>query len=576
MSEPVCLIKIELPRCTRTHGSAPCTATETGDAKCYNTFSSCNDQENFDKGTFDVWFSRGNLADSTITDAPSYILPFVASVSSTGGTINFAGSKDTEIGLGYVSTLTVQFKDGPHSDQLMDPYRDDRTVDPRTKSTFWRKFKARNVYLTKAKVTRYEGYKDDALADMRATTYYATDLTVTRQGATLTAKDPFTFLDFKSSDVPAKSTGILYQDITDEQLDLPIIGAGVEDYPAPGMVRIGDELISYESVHEESYGIRIRATERGHRDTEQDDHSNDTEVQICFVLENRSVDEAFGDILAETDFPDAVYDATQAASVAGTWRRPWTGALSRVVSEPTPARELLGQLVRHTLTHIDYDELTGKTKLLPVRGYDSNSLVLDDDKDIVAGSFKVSDMPLQRISRAILHYNLVSPVADPDEELSYRTVVEVNGRGGDDNRDGVDISRKLYSPWLTSDILAFSTCSRLHTLCEITPIKCSFQLHPSRSSVKRGDIVRKADDTVVTGGGDPITKAWFITKAHQPSPGGLIDCEAWDVSPLGRVGYFQAADTPAYVGDGSDDPDGFFIGDSKGLLPDGSEAPRLQ
>jgi hypothetical protein len=45
--EPVEVIEIITPKCVNVHGSAPCTATQTGDAKCFNTRATCNDVDNY-------------------------------------------------------------------------------------------------------------------------------------------------------------------------------------------------------------------------------------------------------------------------------------------------------------------------------------------------------------------------------------------------------------------------------------------------------------------------------------------------------------------------------------------------
>ena len=45
--ERIHIIEIDVPRCINVHGSSPCTASETGNAKCYNTRTTCNDLENY-------------------------------------------------------------------------------------------------------------------------------------------------------------------------------------------------------------------------------------------------------------------------------------------------------------------------------------------------------------------------------------------------------------------------------------------------------------------------------------------------------------------------------------------------
>ena len=45
--EPIELIEMVLPRCINTYGSAPCTASSSGDGKCYNTRATCQDAANY-------------------------------------------------------------------------------------------------------------------------------------------------------------------------------------------------------------------------------------------------------------------------------------------------------------------------------------------------------------------------------------------------------------------------------------------------------------------------------------------------------------------------------------------------
>lgn len=45
--EPVQIVALQFPRCAHVHGTAPCTATQTGDDKCFNTYATCNDRANY-------------------------------------------------------------------------------------------------------------------------------------------------------------------------------------------------------------------------------------------------------------------------------------------------------------------------------------------------------------------------------------------------------------------------------------------------------------------------------------------------------------------------------------------------
>ena len=41
--QPFQYVEIDLDYCANTAGVAPCTALQTGDAKCFNTYATCND-----------------------------------------------------------------------------------------------------------------------------------------------------------------------------------------------------------------------------------------------------------------------------------------------------------------------------------------------------------------------------------------------------------------------------------------------------------------------------------------------------------------------------------------------------
>lgn len=68
--------ELDLPRCGNVAGVAPCTATETGDAKCFNSRATCNDLANFRLETPDVDFVRTTEFD-TDTTTHNVNMPFV-------------------------------------------------------------------------------------------------------------------------------------------------------------------------------------------------------------------------------------------------------------------------------------------------------------------------------------------------------------------------------------------------------------------------------------------------------------------------------------------------------------------
>tara|TARA_R110000796_G_scaffold148262_7_gene265154 strand:- start:5249 stop:7804 length:2556 start_codon:yes stop_codon:yes gene_type:complete len=47
--EHINIVEIDVPRCVNVAGDSPCTASQTGDAKCYNTRATCNDLANYNE-----------------------------------------------------------------------------------------------------------------------------------------------------------------------------------------------------------------------------------------------------------------------------------------------------------------------------------------------------------------------------------------------------------------------------------------------------------------------------------------------------------------------------------------------
>src|SRR5690554_8229952 len=99
--EPFTVIEIDLPFCSLDFGVSPCTATGSGDAKCYNTFKSCQDPENFDAETRTYRFCSKRSPHPIGLDAR----PVLESVSLTPAQI------DREGGLGGRSKANLRFSD---------------------------------------------------------------------------------------------------------------------------------------------------------------------------------------------------------------------------------------------------------------------------------------------------------------------------------------------------------------------------------------------------------------------------------------------------------------------------------
>lgn len=123
--KPVQIVKISLPKCANVHGTAPCTATQTGDDKCYNCLATCNDVANYRQtpdGHLTADLTKANsdaITSSELTRTADLFAAFDVSFPVTpSGTIwEQGGSADQAAYLGITSTnLVFRAGDGTASD----------------------------------------------------------------------------------------------------------------------------------------------------------------------------------------------------------------------------------------------------------------------------------------------------------------------------------------------------------------------------------------------------------------------------------------------------------------------------
>ena len=92
--EHIDIVEIDVPRCVNTYGVSPCTATGSGDDKCYNTLATCQDLPNYNDeistGTATISFNAANRtftrsAGSYLTDGFEVGMTITASGYSNAG-----------------------------------------------------------------------------------------------------------------------------------------------------------------------------------------------------------------------------------------------------------------------------------------------------------------------------------------------------------------------------------------------------------------------------------------------------------------------------------------------------------
>src|SRR5690625_2832044 len=107
MREPITFVEIEQDFCNLTYGVAPCMAGigVTGDTQCYNTLRTCQDADNYDRGTKKLLFSDAQ------PPAGMYAVPSIRRIDTAPTVINPGGGGRRSGPLGQRASLSVTFQD---------------------------------------------------------------------------------------------------------------------------------------------------------------------------------------------------------------------------------------------------------------------------------------------------------------------------------------------------------------------------------------------------------------------------------------------------------------------------------
>jgi hypothetical protein len=119
--EPIQIVEVITPKCVNVHGSAPCTATQTGDRKCFNTRATCNDVDNYQARPFshldaDLLLDRGaSIASGDLTRTGDIVAVVTVFFPATPtGTIWTQGGSTEAVYLGITASELV-FRAGDSS-----------------------------------------------------------------------------------------------------------------------------------------------------------------------------------------------------------------------------------------------------------------------------------------------------------------------------------------------------------------------------------------------------------------------------------------------------------------------------
>lgn len=477
-------VEVFVDRCTRVYGDAfdspagQCTAAlgTTGEDKCYNSFETCQDPDNFNPEEFALRFcsARDDIPRSfsfTATGLPVF-LPLLERIEHTNA------KPDPGESIGVRATLEIELRDAPHHDRGIDKYVDERlngsassgsgvgAFDPQTQGTLLGKLRARWPHYLGRRIVYYQGFITDspAEADFRKREYVLERMEGPDADgrARLVAKDPLKLADDERAQQPAPSTGVLDADIAEnpspEITTIDVVTSTPSEYPSSGgYVFIGREGFTYTGRTDLTGGVsRLTGVTRTLPDgyeTERESHDAGDAVQLAQYYMDQSLIDVVEDLLVNVAGISSAFvpKATDWTDEYDKWLPGLT--VRRMIAEPTGVKELVEELVQQNLVWgFWWDDVAQQIQFRAVRPADTAGgdtvKALSDDANLIADSVRVEDEPDRLVNEVQVLYGQRNPFGKRDEVENYRRAfVVVDADSQSANEANQRRVKRIYARW---------------------------------------------------------------------------------------------------------------------------------
>jgi len=538
----------------------------------------------FDDDEFYTTLTLGHGHGGEPTDE-IYILPCLQNLSTLGSRINIAGSDDNYEPLGRRASVDFSCTDFTHSDIGQDPYLQDRLINPKEQSTFWRKWLVRQKFgKVNAFVKVLDGYAGQPLSQYLEREYLLDMAQYNEDGIGFRARDTLSLTEFRKAQVPETSTGLLNRDLPADQLFFFITGDATIDYPESGTVRINDEIIQYytrtysASTDRTTFGI-LNASFRGTDGSTAAEHETNDLVQLCRRYTAARVDAVLLELLVD----DAQIPAQQVA-VADIENETdlYLSAykLTTLITEPTSVSKLIGKLSEECGFYVWWDERAQKVKMQAIRAVNVDEDVSANwtyEDNIIGGTLKAEEKPKQRLNVIDFYYNPLDFTGPLDKATNFKNGIQViNGTSSLPEQYGNYVqSRTIFSQWLSTEAEANQTSSRLAVRFSDVPTYLEFMVDAKDRAIWTGDFVTISHPLIIDGDGNrDEERRWLVVEAEELDPGHLVKYRVADITLDGTI-FIITEDgignyTAALFAAGN-----AFITDNDGLNSDGTEGARL-
>jgi len=504
--ERIQIVEIELNYCNNTLGIAPCTASSTGDAKCFNTLETTQDLPNYVDTTKIYSFCTQR---SPHPIGLNGVIPSIIDINITPSKIDIKG------GLGARASGSAVFRDHPHSDIDIDKYVGERTWIAFERGTFWTKLRARNPNYQFKDLRVLTGFLVDGefLAENFQTQHFVIDrINVSNGQATVTFKDPLTLAMSKKAQAPAPSTGLLSVGITAGAVSATLIPAGVGnlEYDTSGFLLIKSEVMSFTRVADALTIVR------GLKGTTAIAHSANDTVQQCLEYSGATrgqLDFIINDLLTNfanisTSFiPLSAWDAEVDTFLSGL--------LDGIIVKPMDVWKILIELSEAMPHRLWWEERLQEIQLTALKAPPASADVLDMDSGLVEELTSVVDRPEMRISTVFVSFGQINATKRLNEIDNWeQTYVRIDTDSI--AKFGSSEVKTINSRWITSanKALALQLAALIGRRFSDIPRQIGFSLDAKDSDVWLGQIKSINYRDIVDATGIPIDTMFEITSAR--------------------------------------------------------------
>ena len=556
--ESLQIVELDIERCSRTYGSAPCTAAlgTSGVRKCFNTYFTCQDTANFDSTAETLRFARNQNG----FNRSDRIYPCLQSVSTNPIEINLGGVSDRKSGLGKRARIKVMLKDFADSDIWFDQYQSERVdgtgqtdeggYNPLNRGTFFGKLRRRFPYYVGRALRVKEGYVGDSLASMRTRNYVVTEWAGpdAAGNVTITASDVLDLADDKKATAPKASEGRVANNLDDNTLEVfDLLPAGVgSEYPASGTAIIGSEIVTFTRSND-----TITLTGRAQGGSAPSTHSADDSFQLCYAVDGARINEVAADLLTNYADVDASYiDTTAWANEADRWLN--TYRVTAIITKPTGVAQLLAELSDFGVMWW-WDDEAAEIRMRANRPLDIGETAPDltDNATFIEDKTGTKDLYDERISRVLFYHGVIdysNPVTKGD---NFRRVsVAIDGSAESANEYDQVATREVYTRWLGnegSNTVASPVTRRILNRYRDTPRQVVFEYDvKDEASVQVAQPVTVQSRLLQDDTGNSLAVQMQVTSVEEVITGHRLKAKAQSYQFNGRYGFFTENSRPDY------------------------------